>query len=244
MLGIIALRQLLFGFRPRGGLGRQIPVRRTRAKRTSAPTSRMLVVSADAGLAGNDHPFAGLEQRLRNSCRTAKPRRRTAKKAKRHAVQRFIDAIVVELIIASTGLAEWRAYEYLSAREPERICLRAVGYGGDARASSSVICTGEPEWGRSASGSVLRPNANCPRRIQTLVQFWQASIPANIGFFRCSWRVSALRSYPNIWLSALMEYLGTQWYIRSMSIAGRDTRYHPTDLRRGRRQLQPRGLAG
>jgi NitT/TauT family transport system permease protein len=139
---------------------------------------------------------------------------------------RVIDAVWLALVLATTGYAAWRAYQYLSATLSLSDVLAAVGYGFITLARVIVLITlATLIWVPIGVWIGLRPKL--AERIQPLAQFL-AAFPANIAFPVFVVIIVRYSLDPNIWLSPLM-ILGTQWYILFNVIAGASA--FPTDLR-------------
>jgi NitT/TauT family transport system permease protein len=139
---------------------------------------------------------------------------------------RIVDALWLAFIIASTGYAAWRIYEYLSATLSPSDVLRAVGYGFVTLARVVVlIALATLIWVPVGVWIGLRPKL--AERIQPLAQFL-AAFPANLAFPVFVVIIVRYHLNPNVWLSPLM-ILGTQWYILFNVIAGASA--FPTDLR-------------
>jgi len=137
-----------------------------------------------------------------------------------------IDAAWLAFILASTGYAAWRAYQYLSATLSPSDVLAAVGYGFITLARVIVLITlATLIWVPIGVWIGLRPKL--AERIQPLAQFL-AAFPANLAFPVFVVVIVRYSLDPNIWLSPLM-ILGTQWYILFNVIAGASA--FPTDLR-------------
>src|SRR5258708_40283891 len=139
---------------------------------------------------------------------------------------RFIDAVWLAFIIASTGYAAWRVYEYLSATLSPTDVLRAVGYGFVTLARVVVlIALATLIWVPVGVWIGLRPRL--AERIQPLAQFL-AAFPANLAFPVVVVAIVRYGLNPNVWLSPLMILL-TQLHILFNVIAGASA--FPTDLR-------------
>src|ERR1700737_4299996 len=139
---------------------------------------------------------------------------------------RAVDALWLAFIVASTGYAAWRIYEYLSATLSPSDVLRAVGYGFVTLARVVVlIALATLIWVPVGVWIGLRPKL--AERIQPLAQFL-AAFPANLAFPVFVVVIVRYGLNANVWLSPLM-ILGTQWYILFNVIAGASA--FPTDLR-------------
>jgi NitT/TauT family transport system permease protein len=137
-----------------------------------------------------------------------------------------IDAAWLAFILASTGYAAWRAYQYLSTTLNPSDVLAAVGYGFITLTRVVVLITlATLIWVPIGVWIGLRPKL--AERIQPLAQFL-AAFPANLAFPVFVVVIVRYSLDPNIWLSPLM-ILGTQWYILFNVIAGASA--FPTDLR-------------
>ncbi len=129
-------------------------------------------------------------------------------------------------IVAGTGYAAWRVYQYLSATLSPSDVLSAVGYGFITLARVIVlIALATLIWVPVGVWIGLRPKL--AERIQPLAQFL-AAFPANLAFPVFVVIIVRYGLNANIWLSPLM-ILGTQWYILFNVIAGASA--FPTDLR-------------
>jgi NitT/TauT family transport system permease protein len=182
------------------------------------------------------YPFAALNNAFANFHVALPSRWRRMAKNASGPPSRFIDAMWLALIIASTGYAAWRAYEYLSATLSPTDVLRAVGYGLVTLARVVVlIALASLIWVPVGVWIGLRPKL--AERIQPLVQFL-AAFPANLAFPVFVVIIVRYGLNPNIWLSPLM-ILGTQWYILFNVIAGASA--FPTDLREAAGSFHLRG---
>lgn len=171
------------------------------------------------------YPFATLNQMFAN-LRFAWPKHLRMTSKGSSAPSRIIDAIWLALILASTGYAAWRIYQYLSATLSASDLFSVVGYGFITLARVIVlIALATLIWVPVGIWIGLRPKL--AERIQPLAQFL-AAFPANLAFPVFVLAIVHSGLSPDIWLSPLM-ILGTQWYILFNVIAG--TTAFPTDLR-------------
>jgi NitT/TauT family transport system permease protein len=139
---------------------------------------------------------------------------------------RIVDALWLAIIIASTGYAAFRIYQYLSVELRLSDVLSAVGCGFITLLRVIVlIALASLIWVPVGVWIGLRPKL--AERIQPLAQFL-AAFPANLAFPVFVVIIVRYSLNPNIWLSPLM-ILGTQWYILFNVIAGASA--FPTDLR-------------
>jgi len=222
LLVIIAYDQLLF--RPVVAWADKFRFEQTAS--ASAPTSWMLdLFRRTRALRAMTYPFAAVNKAFANF-HVALPSQWTRMAKNASQPSRIIDAIWLALIIASTGYAAWRAYEYLSATLSPSDVLRAAGYGLVTLARVVVlIALASLIWVPVGVWIGLRPKL--AERIQPLAQFL-AAFPANLAFPVFVVIIVRYGLNPNIWLSPLM-ILGTQWYILFNVIAGASA--FPTDLR-------------
>jgi NitT/TauT family transport system permease protein len=221
LLVIIAYDQLLF--RPVVAWADKFRFEQTAS--VAAPTSWMLdLFRRTRALRALTYPFAALNKVVSNlhiplpaglkiSARVGPP-------------SRFVDAVWLALIVASTGYAAWRAYQYLSASLSPSDVVSAVGYGLITLLRVIVlIALATLIWVPVGVWIGLRPKL--AERIQPLAQFL-AAFPANLAFPVFVVIIVRYGLSPNIWLSPLM-ILGTQWYILFNVIAGASA--FPSDLR-------------
>ena len=139
---------------------------------------------------------------------------------------RVIDAAWLALIIAGTGYAAWKIYQYLSVTLSPSDLAVAIGAGFITLARVVVlIALATLVWVPVGVWIGLRPKL--AERIQPLAQFL-AAFPANLAFPVFVVMIVRFHLSPDIWLSPLM-ILGTQWYILFNVIAGASA--FPTDLR-------------
>jgi NitT/TauT family transport system permease protein len=221
LLVIIAYDQLLF--RPVVAWADKFRFEQTAS--TTEPTSWMLdLFRRTRALRALTYPFAALNKVVSNLQLAIPESLRIP--ARQGPPSRLVDAVWLALVVASTGYAGWRAYQYMSATLGLSDVLAAVGYGLLTLMRVIVLITlATLIWVPVGVWIGLRPKL--AERIQPLAQFL-AAFPANLAFpifvviiVRCSLD-------PNIWLSPLM-ILGTQWYILFNVIAGASA--FPTDLR-------------
>ena len=222
LLVIIAYDQLLF--RPVVAWADKFRFEQTAS--ATAPTSWMLdLFRRTRALRTLTYPFAAINRAVSNLHVSFPAALRTA--ARRNGKpSRIVDAIWLALIIASTGYAAWRIYQYLSATLGPSDVLSAVGNGLITLARVIVLITlATLIWVPVGVWIGLRPKL--AERIQPLAQFL-AAFPANLAFPVFVVIIVRYGLNPNIWLSPLM-ILGTQWYILFNVIAGASA--FPTDLR-------------
>ena len=220
-LVILAYDQLLF--RPVVAWADKFRFEQTAS--ASVPTSWVLdLFRRTRALRALTYPFAALNKAVSN-LHIALPsslRMRT----KRSPPSRIVDAAWLAIIIASTGYAAWRIYQYLSATLSPTDVVSAVGYGFITLARVVVlIALATLIWVPVGVWIGLRPKL--AERIQPLAQFL-AAFPANLAFPVFVVVIVRYGLNPNVWLSPLM-ILGTQWYILFNVIAGASA--FPGDLR-------------
>ena len=139
---------------------------------------------------------------------------------------RVVDAAWLALIIAGTGYAAWKIYQYLSVTLNLSDVASAIGAGFITLARVVVlIALATLIWVPVGVWIGLRPKL--AERIQPLAQFL-AAFPANLAFPVFVVMIVRFHLSADIWLSPLM-ILGTQWYILFNVIAGASA--FPTDLR-------------
>jgi NitT/TauT family transport system permease protein len=191
----------------------------------SAPTSWMLdLFRRTRALRALLYPFAALN-RVFSNLHLSIPRS-LAMPVRPGQPSRLVDALWLALIIACTGYAGWRAYEYLSATLGPSDVISAVGYGLITLVRVIVlIALATLIWVPVGVWIGLRPKL--AERIQPLAQFL-AAFPANLAFPVFVVIIVRYGLDANVWLSPLM-ILGTQWYILFNVIAGASA--FPTDLR-------------
>jgi NitT/TauT family transport system permease protein len=149
---------------------------------------------------------------------------------------RIIDALWLGIIVASTGYAAWRIYQYLSATLSLSDVLSAFGYGLITLARVVVlIALATLIWVPIGVWIGLRPKL--AERVQPLAQFL-AAFPANLAFPVFVVVIVRYGLNANVWLSPLM-ILGTQWYILFNVIAGASA--FPSDLREAASSLHLNG---
>jgi NitT/TauT family transport system permease protein len=221
LLVIIAYDQLLF--RPVVAWADKFRFEQTAS--TTAPTSWMLdLFRRTRALRALTYPFAALNKAVSNLHLAIPGSLRI--RVSSGLPSRVIDAAWLALVLASTGYAAWRAYQYLSATLGPSDVLAAVGYGFITLARVIVlIALATLIWVPIGVWIGLRPKL--AERIQPLAQFL-AAFPANLAFPVFVVIIVRYSLDPNIWLSPLM-ILGTQWYILFNVIAGASA--FPTDLR-------------
>jgi NitT/TauT family transport system permease protein len=221
LLVIIAYDQLLF--RPVVAWADKFRFEQTASATT--PTSWMLdLFRRTRALRALTYPFAALNKIISNLQLTTPGSLRISVRS--GPPSRVVDAAWLALILAATGYAGWRAYQYLSATLSLSDVLAAVGYGFVTLARVIVLITlATLIWVPIGVWIGLRPKL--AERIQPLAQFL-AAFPANLAFPVFVVIIVRYSLDPNIWLSPLM-ILGTQWYILFNVIAGASA--FPTDLR-------------
>jgi NitT/TauT family transport system permease protein len=221
LLVIIAYDQLLF--RPVVAWADKFRFEQTAS--ATAPTSWMLdLFRRTRALRVLTYPFAAVNKAFSN-LHIALPERLGAS-AKGGPPSRMVDAIWLACILASTGYAGWRAYDYLSATLSPSDVFSAVGYGFITLTRVIVlIALATLVWVPVGVWIGLRPKL--AERIQPLAQFL-AAFPANLAFPVFVVIIVRYGLNPNVWLSPLM-ILGTQWYILFNVIAGASA--FPSDLR-------------
>jgi NitT/TauT family transport system permease protein len=220
-LVILAYDQLLF--RPVVAWADKFRFEQTAS--ASAPTSWMLdLFRRTRALRALSYPFAALNRVISN-LHVALPTGLRLP-ARSGPPSRMVDALWLAIIIASTGYAAFRIYQYLSATLSPSDVLSAVGYGFVTLLRVIVlIALASLIWVPVGVWIGLRPKL--AERIQPLAQFL-AAFPANLAFPVFVVIIVRYGLDPNVWLSPLM-ILGTQWYILFNVIAGASA--FPTDLR-------------
>jgi NitT/TauT family transport system permease protein len=220
-LVILAYDQLLF--RPIVAWADKFRFEQTAS--ASAPASWVLdLFRRTRALRALTYPFAALNKAVSNFHIALPGQFRMAKRSGKPS--RIVDAIWVAMILACTGYAAWKAYEYLSASLALSDVLSAVGYGFITLERVVVlIALATLIWVPVGVWIGLRPKL--AERIQPLAQFL-AAFPANLAFPVFVIAIVRFGLDPNVWLSPLM-ILGTQWYILFNVIAGASA--FPTDLR-------------
>jgi NitT/TauT family transport system permease protein len=231
LLVIIAYDQLLF--RPVVAWADKFRFEQTAS--ASAPTSWMLdLFRRTRALRALSYPFAALNKAFSNLPFVIPSSLRTPVKSGQPS--RLVDAAWLAIIIASTGYAGWKIYEYLSATLSPSDVFGAIGDGFITLARVIVlIALATLIWVPVGVWIGLRPRL--AERIQPLAQFL-AAFPANLAFPVFVVIIVRYRLNPNVWLSPLM-ILGTQWYILFNVIAGASA--FPTDLREAAGSLHLRG---
>ncbi|MBN8993513.1 MAG: ABC transporter permease subunit [Rhizobiales bacterium] len=220
-LVIIAYDQLLF--RPIVAWADKFRFEQTAS--ATAPTSWVLdLFRRTRALRALTYPFAALNKAVSNWHIALPARLRMPTKTNKPS--HVVDAIWLAIIIAGTGYAVWKIYQYLSATLGPSDVISAVGYGLLTLARVSVlIAVATLIWVPVGVWIGLRPKL--AERIQPLAQFL-AAFPANLAFPVFVVVIVRYDLSPNVWLSPLM-ILGTQWYILFNVIAGASA--FPTDLR-------------
>jgi len=180
-------------------------------------------------------PFAALNKIISN-LHIAVPASLKMASAKHRQPSRIIDALWLGIIVASTGYAAWRIYQYLSATLSLSDVLSAFGYGLITLARVVVlIALATLIWVPIGVWIGLRPKL--AERVQPLAQFL-AAFPANLAFPVFVVMIVRYGLNANVWLSPLM-ILGTQWYILFNVIAGASA--FPSDLREAASSLHLKG---
>lgn len=220
-LVIIAYDQLLF--RPVVAWADKFRFEQTAS--ATAPASWMLdLFRRTRALRALTYPFAALN-RVFSNLRIRLPVR-LSERTMSGQPSRMIDAVWLAIVIACTGYAAMRVYQYLSASLALSDVLSAVGFGFITLARVVVLITlATLIWVPVGVWIGLRPKL--AERIQPLAQFL-AAFPANLAFPVFVVVIVRFGLDPNVWLSPLM-ILGTQWYILFNVIAGASA--FPTDLR-------------
>jgi NitT/TauT family transport system permease protein len=231
LMVIIAYDQLLF--RPVVAWADKFRFEQTAS--ATAPTSWMLdLFRRTRALRAVLYPFAAFNKTVSNLHFVAPKILRPP--VKRGPPSRVADAAWLALIVASTGYAASRIYQYLSATLGPSDILSAVGYGFITLARVIVlIALATLIWVPVGVWIGLRPKL--AERIQPLAQFL-AAFPANLAFPVFVVIIVRYGLNPNVWLSPLM-ILGTQWYILFNVIAGASA--FPTDLREAAGSFHLRG---
>ena len=232
LLVIIAYDQLLF--RPVVAWADKFRFEQTAS--ASAPTSWMLdLFRRTRALRALSLPFAALNKIISN-LHIAVPASLKMASAKHRQPSRIIDALWLGIIVASTGYAAWRIYQYLSATLSLSDVLSAFGYGLITLARVVVlIALATLIWVPIGVWIGLRPKL--AERVQPLAQFL-AAFPANLAFPVFVVMIVRYGLNANVWLSPLM-ILGTQWYILFNVIAGASA--FPSDLREAASSLHLKG---
>jgi NitT/TauT family transport system permease protein len=232
LLVIIAYDQLLF--RPVVAWADKFRFEQTAS--ASAPTSWMLdLFRRTRALRALSLPFSALNKIISN-LHIAVPSPWKLASGEKRQPSRIIDALWLGIIVASTGYAAWRIYQYLSATLTLSDVLSAFGYGLITLARVVVlIALATLIWVPIGVWIGLRPKL--AERMQPLAQFL-AAFPANLAFPVFVVMIVRYGLSANIWLSPLM-ILGTQWYILFNVIAGASA--FPSDLREAASSLHLRG---
>src|ERR1700676_974037 len=231
LLVIIAYDQLLF--RPVVAWADKFRFEQTAS--ATAPSSWMLdLFRRTRALRALTYPFAAVNKAISNlhlaipgglklPVRSGQP-------------SRIVDALWLAIIIASTGYAAFRIYQYLSVELRLSDVLSAVGCGFITLLRVIVlIALASLVWVPVGVWIGLRPKL--AERIQPLAQFL-AAFPANLAFPVFVVIIVRYHLNPNVWLSPLM-ILGTQWYILFNVIAGASA--FPGELREAAGSLHLKG---
>jgi NitT/TauT family transport system permease protein len=221
LLVIVAYDQLLF--RPVVAWADKFRFEQTASG--NAPTSWMLdLFRRTRALRALSYPFAALNRAVSNLHIELPEALRVT--VRRGPPSRLVDAVWLVLVVASTGYAAWKVYQYLSATLSPSDIASAFGYGFITLLRVIVlIALASLIWVPVGVWIGLRPKL--AERIQPLAQFL-AAFPANLAFPVFVVIIVRYGLNANIWLSPLM-ILGTQWYILFNVIAGASA--FPTDLR-------------
>jgi NitT/TauT family transport system permease protein len=232
LLVIIAYDQLLF--RPVVAWADKFRFEQTAS--ASAPESWMLdLFRRTRALRALSLPFSALNKIISNLHIAGPASLKMTSRGPRQP-SRIIDALWLGLILASTGYAAWRIYQYLSATLNLSDVFSAFGYGLITLARVVVlIALATLIWVPIGVWIGLRPKL--AERVQPLAQFL-AAFPANLAFPVFVVMIVRYHLSANIWLSPLM-ILGTQWYILFNVIAGASA--FPSDLREAASSLHLKG---
>jgi NitT/TauT family transport system permease protein len=232
LLVIIAYDQLLF--RPVVAWADKFRFEQTSSG--NAPSSWMLdLFRRTRALRALSLPFSALNKMISNLHIAIPGQLRIASRAQREP-SRIVDALWLGFIVASTGYAAWRIYQYLSATLSLSDVFSAIGYGLITLARVVVlIALATLIWVPIGVWIGLRPKL--AERMQPLAQFL-AAFPANLAFPVFVVVIVRYGLNANIWLSPLM-ILGTQWYILFNVIAGASA--FPSDLREAASSLHLKG---
>jgi NitT/TauT family transport system permease protein len=232
LLVIIAYDQLLF--RPVVAWADKFRFEQTSSG--NAPTSWMLdLFRRTRALRALSLPFSALNKMISNLQIAIPGQWKIASRAQREP-SRIVDALWLAFIVASTGYAAWRIYQYLSATLGWSDVFSAIGYGFITLARVIVlIALATLIWVPIGVWIGLRPKL--AERVQPLAQFL-AAFPANLAFPVFVVVIVRYGLNANIWLSPLM-ILGTQWYILFNVIAGASA--FPSDLREAASSLHLKG---
>jgi NitT/TauT family transport system permease protein len=155
-LVILAYDQLLF--RPVVAWADKFRFEQTAS--ASAPTSWMLdLFRRTRALRALTYPFAALNKALSNLHIAVPSQLKMAMKGSSQP-SRIVDAVWLALIIASSGYATWRVYQYLSATLSPSDVFTAVGYGFRLESGS--------DFGPNLPNESNRSRSSWPRFPQTL----------------------------------------------------------------------------
>ncbi len=231
LLVIIAYDQLLF--RPVVAWADKFRFEQTAS--ASAPTSWMLdLFRRTRALRALSYPFAAMNKVISNWHLSIPASLELPARSRQPS--RLIDALWLVLIVAGTGYAAWRVYEYLSATLGPSDLFSALGYGLITLTRVVVlIFLASLIWVPIGVWIGLQPKL--AEHIQPLAQFL-AAFPANLAFPVFVVVIVRYGLNANVWLSPLM-ILGTQWYILFNVIAGASA--FPTDLREAAGSFHLRG---
>jgi NitT/TauT family transport system permease protein len=231
LLVIIAYDQLLF--RPVVAWADKFRFEQTASATT--PTSWMLdLFRRTRALRALTLPFAALNKAISNLHLTIPGSLKLPVRS--GPPSRIVDGAWLALVVASTGYAGWRAYQFMSATLNFSDVFVAIGDGFITLARVIVlIALASMIWVPVGVWIGLRPKL--AERIQPLAQFL-AAFPANLAFPVFVVIIVRYGLNANIWLSPLM-ILGTQWYILFNVIAGASA--FPSDLREASSSFHLRG---
>jgi NitT/TauT family transport system permease protein len=231
LLVIIAYDQLLF--RPVVAWADKFRFEQTAS--ATAPTSWMLdLFRRTRALRALTLPFAALNKAISNLHLTIPGRLKLP--VRPGPPSRIVDGAWLALVVASTGYAGWRAYQFMSTTLNFSDVFVAIGDGFITLARVIVlIALASMIWVPVGVWIGLRPKL--AERIQPLAQFL-AAFPANLAFPVFVVIIVRYGLNANIWLSPLM-ILGTQWYILFNVIAGASA--FPSDLREASSSFHLRG---
>jgi NitT/TauT family transport system permease protein len=231
LLVIIAYDQLLF--RPVVAWADKFRFEQTAS--ATAPTSWMLdLFRRTRALRALTLPFAALNKAISNLHLTIPGRLKLP--VRPGPPSRIVDGAWLALVVASTGYAGWRAYQFMSTTLNFSEVFVAIGDGFITLARVIVlIALASMIWVPVGVWIGLRPKL--AERIQPLAQFL-AAFPANLAFPVFVVIIVRYGLNANIWLSPLM-ILGTQWYILFNVIAGASA--FPSDLREASSSFHLRG---
>jgi NitT/TauT family transport system permease protein len=231
LLVIIAYDQLLF--RPVVAWADKFRFEQTAS--ATAPTSWMLdLFRRTRALRALTLPFAALNKAISNLHLTIPGRLKLP--VRPGPPSRIVDGAWLALVVASTGYAGWRAYQFMSTTLNFSDVFVAIGDGFITLTRVIVlIALASLIWVPVGVWIGLRPKL--AERIQPLAQFL-AAFPANLAFPVFVVIIVRYGLNANIWLSPLM-ILGTQWYILFNVIAGASA--FPSDLREASSSFHLRG---